>query len=164
MHLPSPLQVFGDDLARVKDLVELVQKARMNKILAGLATLQVRRGGKRGQAALVVLLAAAAASMLLTGQHWDCNVAVRRAFTIAAPPHRCALSGAQGAMTVKLNNLAAMEINAVRPFFLGSLDMFHRFQRMEEAALGGGSQLGGSQLGGSAQAAPARQLRRGAAA
>eukprot|EP00887_Chlorella_sp_A99_P006366 scaffold3.g6366.t1 len=106
-----PAEVFGDALARVRDLVELVQKARMNKILAGLATLQ-------------------------------------------------------GAMTVKLNNLAAMEINTVRPFFLGALDMFLRQQRLEEAPLGGeASQPGGSRLLGSGQAAaPARQLRRGAAA
>ncbi len=36
----------------------------------------------------------------------------------------------QGAMTVKLNNLAAMEINQVRPFFLGALDMFWKYQRV----------------------------------
>ncbi|PSC71362.1 DNA replication complex GINS PSF2 [Micractinium conductrix] len=100
-----PQEVFGDDLARVKDLVELVQKARMAKILAGLATLQ-------------------------------------------------------GAITVKLNNLAALEINAVRPFFLGALDMFFKYQGMEEGAIGG-SQVGGSlapstQPGGAPRA---RQLR-----
>lgn len=39
------------------------------------------------------------------------------------------LSTLQGAMTVKLNNLAAMEINAVRPFFLGALDMFYTYQK-----------------------------------
>lgn len=66
-NVSSPLQI--------KDLVELVQKARMAKVLAGLSTLQ-------------------------------------------------------GAMTVKLNNLAAMEINAVRPFFLGALDMFHEYQKV----------------------------------
>ncbi|KAL6777179.1 hypothetical protein ACKKBF_B20455 [Auxenochlorella protothecoides x Auxenochlorella symbiontica] len=79
--------IFGDNLTRIKDLVELVQKARMAKVLAGLSTLQ-------------------------------------------------------GAMTVKLNNLAAMEINAVRPFFLGALDMFHEYQKMDEAGLdaGGASQ------------------------
>ena len=53
LPLPLPFFICG----QVKDLVELVQKARMNKILAGLATLQA-------------------------------------------------------AITVKLNNLAAMEINA----------------------------------------------------
>ena len=109
-----PAEVFGEELPRVRDLVELVQKARMHKILAGLATLQ-------------------------------------------------------GAMTVKLNNLAAMEINTVRPFFLGALDSFFKYQRMEEAAVGGagGSQLGtgGSRpLGSGQQQQPARQLRRGAAA
>ena len=57
--------------------VGLVQQARMNKIMAGLATLA-------------------------------------------------------GAMTVKLNNLAAMEINQVRPFFLGMLDLFHKYQRVSE--------------------------------
>ncbi|KAI3435894.1 hypothetical protein D9Q98_001952 [Chlorella vulgaris] len=102
-----PQEVFGDELSRVKDLVELVQKARWNKIMAGLATLQ-------------------------------------------------------GAITVKLNNLAAMEINAVRPFFLGSLNMFYTYQRMEEAAIGGGSQLGGSLAPSTQplQQQPARQLRR----
>ena len=36
----------------------------------------------------------------------------------------------QGAMTVKLNNLAAMEVNQVRAFFLGALDMFYKYQRV----------------------------------
>lgn len=66
---------------QIKDLVELVQKARMSKVTAGLATLQ-------------------------------------------------------GAMTVKLNNLAAMEINAVRPFFLGALDMFHKYQQVTTQSQG----------------------------
>ncbi|KAL4426521.1 hypothetical protein ABPG77_008379 [Micractinium sp. CCAP 211/92] len=102
-----PQEVFGDELARVKDLVELVQKARMNKILAGLTTLQ-------------------------------------------------------SAMTVKLNHLAAMEINAVRPFFLGSLDMFWKFQQMEEGSIGGTQGHGGSLASGQQrQQAPARQLRAG---
>ena len=39
------------------------------------------------------------------------------------------LSTLQGAMTVKLNNLAAMEINAVRPFFLGALEMVYTYQK-----------------------------------
>ncbi|KFM26162.1 DNA replication complex GINS protein PSF2 [Auxenochlorella protothecoides] len=76
--------IFGDNLTRIKDLVELVQKARMAKVLAGLSTLQ-------------------------------------------------------GAMTVKLNNLAAMEINAVRPFFLGALDMFHEYQKDPDADAGHGN-------------------------
>ncbi|KAI7841936.1 hypothetical protein COHA_004463 [Chlorella ohadii] len=101
-----PQEVFGDELARVKDLVELVQKARMAKILQGLATLG-------------------------------------------------------GAITVKLNNLAAMEINAVRPFFLGSLDMFFQLQRIEESSIGG-TQPGGSLAPSTQQQAPARQLRQGA--
>ncbi len=63
---------------QVKKLVGLVQQARMNKIMQGLATLQ-------------------------------------------------------GAMTVKLNNLAAREINQVRPFFLGMLDMFYKYQRVRKA-------------------------------
>jgi hypothetical protein len=70
------------------------------------------------------------------------------------------LATLQGAITVKLNNLAAMEINAVRPFFLGSLDMFLRYQRMEEAAIGGSSQQGGSLAPSTQQQQqPARQLR-----
>lgn len=52
----------------------------------------------------------------------------------------------------------------MRPFFLGSLDMFLRYQRMEEAAIGGGSQQGVSLAPGSQQQQqqqPARQLRQG---
>jgi hypothetical protein len=48
----------------------------------------------------------------------------------------------------------------VRPFFLGSLDMFLRYQRMEEAAIGGSSQQGGSLAPSTQQQQqPARQLR-----
>lgn len=53
----------------------------------------------------------------------------------------------------------------MRPFFLGALDMFWRYQGMEEGAVGG-TQPGGS-LGPATQqqgghGAPARQLRQGA--
>lgn len=67
---PSP-----EERPQIKDLVELVQKARMSKIAAGLSTLQ-------------------------------------------------------GPITVKLNNLAAMEINAIRSFFLGALDMFYEYHQV----------------------------------
>ena len=39
------------------------------------------------------------------------------------------LSILAGPMTVKLNNLSAMECNVIRPFFSGSLDCFYRLAR-----------------------------------
>ena len=97
-----PAEVFGGDVSRVKDLVELVHKARMNKIMTGLATLQ-------------------------------------------------------GAMTVKLNNLSAMEVNTVRPFFLGALDMFQEYQSV--SGEGEGRREGGRRARGACgwESAPARQ-------
>ncbi|GAB4821862.1 hypothetical protein N2152v2_008908 [Parachlorella kessleri] len=62
----------------------------------------------------------------------------------------------QGAMTVKLNNLAAMEVNQVRAFFLGALDMFYKYQRMEEADVG---TTQGNTLRSQGQTQPTRQLR-----
>lgn len=49
----------------------------------------------------------------------------------------------------------------VRPFFLGSLDMFYRYQQMEEGSIGG-TQGGQASLAPATQQ-PARQLRQGAA-
>lgn len=37
----------------------------------------------------------------------------------------------QGPMTVKLNNLSAMECNVIRPFFQGALDQFYKLGKME---------------------------------
>ena len=42
------------------------------------------------------------------------------------------LSLLSGPMTVKMNNLSAMECNMIRPFFLGTLDRYHRHARMDE--------------------------------
>ena len=72
-----PKEVFGDEQSRVRDLVNLVQKTRYNKILQGLGMMQE-------------------------------------------------------AAAVKLNNLSAMELNAVRAFFTGSLDQFHLYAKMAE--------------------------------
>ena len=36
----------------------------------------------------------------------------------------------QGPMTVKLNNLSAMECNMIRAFFQGSLDQFYKLERV----------------------------------
>ncbi|KAK9840239.1 hypothetical protein WJX74_006059 [Apatococcus lobatus] len=38
----------------------------------------------------------------------------------------------QGPMTVKLNNLSAIEINTIRPFFAGALDRFWKLAKMGE--------------------------------
>lgn len=38
------------------------------------------------------------------------------------------LATLQGALTVRLNHLSAMEINTIRPFFLGTLDAFGKLQ------------------------------------
>ena len=35
-----------------------------------------------------------------------------------------------GPMTVKLNNLSAMECNLIRPFFAGALDRFYRLAKV----------------------------------
>lgn len=75
-----PQEVFGENLPQVKELVHLVQKARMSKILSGLGQLN-------------------------------------------------------GPVTVKLNNLGSMEINTVRTFFGGSLDMFYKVSQMEGHSL-----------------------------
>mmetsp|Transcript_19465 Transcript_19465/g.54172 ORF Transcript_19465/g.54172 Transcript_19465/m.54172 type:complete len:229 (+) Transcript_19465:209-895(+) len=37
----------------------------------------------------------------------------------------------QGPMTVKMNNLSSMECNMIRPYFLSSLDRYHRHAAME---------------------------------
>ena len=36
----------------------------------------------------------------------------------------------QGPMTVKLNNLSAMECNVIRPFFQGNLDRFYKLSQV----------------------------------
>jgi len=36
----------------------------------------------------------------------------------------------QGPMTVKLNNLSAVECNVIRPFFQGSLDRFYLLSKV----------------------------------
>ena len=47
-----------------------------------------------------------------------------------------------GPITVKLNNLSAMEINTIRPFFQGSLDRFYSLsQVIDEDTLKGASSL-----------------------
>lgn len=38
----------------------------------------------------------------------------------------------QGPMTVKLNNLSAMELNTIRPFFAGALDQFWKLAQVRE--------------------------------
>lgn len=63
----------------------------------------------------------------------------------------------QGPMTVKLNNLSAMEINTIRPFFAGALNQFWKLSKMaepEEASLQPSAQF----TQGSAES-PVRQLR-----
>lgn len=40
----------------------------------------------------------------------------------------------QGPMTVKLNNLSAMECNVIRPFFQGALDQFHKLSKVRLSA------------------------------
>lgn len=50
----------------------------------------------------------------------------------------------------------------VRPFFLGSLDLFFRYQRMEEGAIAA-TQPGGSLGPSTQQQQPARQLRQAGA-
>lgn len=36
-----------------------------------------------------------------------------------------------GPMTVKLNNLSAMECNVIRPFFQGALDQFQKLSKVD---------------------------------
>ena len=94
-----PKEVFGDQEAAVRDLINLIQKTRQNKILQGLSMMQE-------------------------------------------------------ALAVKLNNLSAMELNAVRVFFTGSLDEFHRHANI-------GRQQGIEiQRATQEEQTPARQLRR----
>lgn len=38
-----------------------------------------------------------------------------------------------GPITVKLNNLSAMEVNTIRPFFQGSLDRFDSLSKVRTA-------------------------------
>lgn len=103
-----PREVFGDEQARVRDLVNLVQKTRYNKILQGL--------GMMSEAA-----------------------------------------------AVKLNNLSAMELNAVRAFFTGALDQFHRYSKMGDVDAGMGAAAPATVAAGGEQQGqqPVRQLRRG---
>lgn len=74
-----PKAVFEEKEAKVRDLINLIQKTRLGKILQGLASIQE-------------------------------------------------------AAAVKLNNLSAMELNAVRAFFAGTLDEFTRHANMKEHA------------------------------
>ena len=39
-----------------------------------------------------------------------------------------------GAMTIRLTNFCAMELNLMRKFLLSSLDEYHKFSRIEEDA------------------------------
>ena len=39
-----------------------------------------------------------------------------------------------GPITVKLNNLAAMEVNTIRPFFQGSLNQFDSLSKVQTSA------------------------------
>jgi GINS complex subunit 2 len=101
-----PKAVFDDKEAKVRDLINLIQKTRLGKILQGLSSIQE-------------------------------------------------------AAAVKLNNLSAMELNAVRAFFAGTLDEFTRHANMREHA-----PLAAYTVGEDASqqpvedASPARQLRR----
>lgn len=64
------------------------------------------------------------------------------------------------AAAVKLNNLSAMELNAVRAFFTGALDQFHRYSKMGDVDAGIAPATVAA--GGEQQAQqPVRQLRRG---
>jgi len=79
------------------------------------------------------------------------------------------LNQLNGAVTVKLNNLGSMEINSVRAFFGGALDLFYKVGMMDRDTtpvdLGGGggngSEVGMEKGGGGGGVQPARQLRRG---
>jgi hypothetical protein len=74
-------------LVQIRDLINLVQKTRYNKILQGLGMMQE-------------------------------------------------------AAAVKLNNLSAMELNAVRAFFTGALDQLHTYSRIGEVPdVGAGAEL-----------------------
>ena len=47
----------------------------------------------------------------------------------------------QGPMTVKLNNLAAMECNVIRAFFQGALDRFHLLSQVRDSDTPDGARL-----------------------
>lgn len=118
-HASLPREVFGDNHQKIRDLVNLVQKTRYNKILQGLSTMQE-------------------------------------------------------AAVVKVNYLSAMELNAVRSFFTGALDQFHKYGKMGDmdAAVAGVVVNAGGATGTAAATAaageqqqpeqeqPLRQLRR----
>lgn len=89
-------------LLQIRDLINLVQKTRYNKILQGLGMMQE-------------------------------------------------------AAAVKLNNLSAMELNAVRAFFTGALDQFHEYSRFGEEVA---APVMGPQQAAAEPQQPARQLRR----
>jgi hypothetical protein len=66
------------------------------------------------------------------------------------------------AAAVKLNNLSAMELNAVRAFFTGALDQFNRYSKMGDVDAGiGVAPASAAAAGGEQQGQPVRQLRRG---
>ncbi len=132
----------------MKDLVELVQKARMNKILAGLTTLQ---------SAMTVKLNHLAAMEINAGGHRPGTVAPLPSWTYTT----CRLNSMPSHATFCA--LCRPPRPAVRPFFLGSLDMFWKFHQMEEGSIGGTQGHGGSLASSQQQRqqAPARQLRAG---
>ena len=99
-----PRAVFEEKEGKVRDLINLIQKTRLGKILQGLSSIQE-------------------------------------------------------AAAVKLNNLSAMELNAVRAFFAGTLDEFTRHANMREQATLRTYDVG-SQEPIDDEATPARQLRR----
>lgn len=77
------------------------------------------------------------------------------------------LNQLNGPVTVKLNNLGSMEINAVRAFFGGALDLFYKVGMMDRDTMPGDLGVGGSEVGmekggGGGGLQPARQLRRAA--
>lgn len=118
--------------------VGLVQAARMNKIMAGLATLQVRACVlllQRRHFKLEGGIAAALWRDLGRAEHGALLACGGAGLIEGSACVGAAAPWPQGAMTVKLNNLAAMEINQVRPFFLGALDMFHKYQRVRQLQL-----------------------------
>ena len=43
------------------------------------------------------------------------------------------LAALEGMMTVKLNNLSAMEVNVIRGFFRGALDRYARLEKVSAA-------------------------------
>lgn len=101
-----PKAVFEEKEAKVRDLINVIQKTRLGKILQGLSSIQE-------------------------------------------------------AAAVKLNNLSAMELNAIRAFFAGTLDEFTRHANMRDqiasVTVGVGQRVS-DQYG--TEGSPARQLRR----